>query len=486
MAIRSRFRLLLAMLPVLAVLACTPDNPTASNPPPTANAGPDMSANVGEVVHLDGSASRDPDNDNLAFSWSFVSKPTGSSASFSGVTSASATFAPDVGGQYTVRLTVSDGNASATDDCVVTVNAPPKANAGPDQKVGVGNPVTLDGSGSSDADGDSLTYSWSFVSKPAGSSASLSGATSVSATFTPDVLGQYTVRLTVSDGKTSATDDSAVTVEDRCLGPYPTIAFGQTVAGTLEVNDCLRYGRLRDPFTMAVPGTGAFQATLTAVGFDPFIVAENHGRQTGGRSSTEGSVTAQHVFPAGSYTISAVALGLVSSGTRFAGSYTLSVASVAIPQEGCMSDAFVDFGSLASGRISSDDCLDDYAADAATVTRWYDGYVILLHAGETVTVTLTGDFQDRLSYWTSDGWVRAVNGVVPGVPVTMTVTQPASGAGFHYFYVLAHGDKGTGNYTMSFSGTPIPAPEAVDGTGDRRPPLLLAADPPRRGGGRIR
>lgn len=148
-----------------------------------------------------------------------------------------------------------------------------------------------------------------------------------------------------------------------------------------------------------------------------------------------------------------------------------------------MSDAFVDFGSLASGRISSDDCLDDYAADAATVTRWYDGYEILLHAGETVTVTLTGDFQDRLSYWKADGtwtWVRAVDGVVPGVPVTMTVTQPTSGAGWHAFYVLALGDKGTGNYTMSFSGTPSPAAVSVAGPSDGRPSLPLAADRPRR------
>ena len=305
MAIRSFFRLLFAVLPVLAVLACDPGDPTATNTPPTPSAGPDMSANVGEVVHLDGSASRDPDNDNLTFSWSFVSKPTGSSASVSGVTSVSTTFTPDVGGQYTVRLTVSDGNASATDYCVVTVNAPPKPNAGPDQKVGVGNPVTLDGSGSSDADGDPLTYSWSFVSKPAGSSASLSGATSVSATFTADVVGQYAVRLTVSDGKTSATDDSAVTVEDRCLAPYPTIALGQTVAGTLEINDCLQNGSLSDLYTMAVPGTGAFRTTLTAVGFDPYVRAENHGRPTAGRTSTTGSVAAEHVYPAGSYTIAA-------------------------------------------------------------------------------------------------------------------------------------------------------------------------------------
>ncbi len=44
----------------------------------------------------------------------------------------------------------------------------PVADAGPDQSVTTGATVTLDGSGSTDADGDSLTYSWSLTSVPTG------------------------------------------------------------------------------------------------------------------------------------------------------------------------------------------------------------------------------------------------------------------------------------------------------------------------------
>ncbi|HEU0022273.1 MAG TPA: DUF5060 domain-containing protein, partial [Dehalococcoidia bacterium] len=51
----------------------------------------------------------------------------------------------------------------------------PVANAGPDQSLAVGATVTLDGSGSSDADGDPLTFLWTLTTVPAGSAASLTG-----------------------------------------------------------------------------------------------------------------------------------------------------------------------------------------------------------------------------------------------------------------------------------------------------------------------
>src|ERR1022692_4504395 len=58
------------------------------------------------------------------------------------------------------------------------------ANAGTDQNVTTGTLVTLDGSASNDTDGDTLTYKWGLMSKPANSRVWLTGNTTVSPTFT--------------------------------------------------------------------------------------------------------------------------------------------------------------------------------------------------------------------------------------------------------------------------------------------------------------
>lgn len=84
-------------------------------------------------------------------------------------------------------------------------NFTPAASAGATQTVAAGALVHLDGSGSFDADYDTLNYSWLITSKPGGSSATLSSAFIVNPTFTADIAGTYTIQLIVDDGIVSST-----------------------------------------------------------------------------------------------------------------------------------------------------------------------------------------------------------------------------------------------------------------------------------------
>lgn len=176
-----------------------------ANSAPVANAGPTQNEIVGHIVTLDGSLSGDADNDLLTYKWTITTKPVGSFSSLSNSSVVNPSFKADVVGNYVFNLVTNDG----TDDSAVSsviiiineVNSIPIANAGKNQNVVSGTVVTLDGSKSSDADGDLITYSWSFTSKPFGSNAALSDFTVVNPTFTPDVVGAYVLNLVVKDGK---------------------------------------------------------------------------------------------------------------------------------------------------------------------------------------------------------------------------------------------------------------------------------------------
>jgi len=91
-------------------------------------------------------------------------------------------------------------------------NSIPIANGGTDQHVRSGQPLTLDGSKSIDADNDALSYLWSFISKPAGSNAVLSDYKAIKPVFTPDMDGDYIIRLIVNDGKADSSQ-SVITVK---------------------------------------------------------------------------------------------------------------------------------------------------------------------------------------------------------------------------------------------------------------------------------
>ena len=212
MQVRKPMCLAWLLLVALFVTACSSsDTPPATTAPmpappsgaPVANAGPDK-GNIAPTtpIILDGSRSTSPTGAPLTYTWTFSSIPVGSAAGLAGANSVTPTFTVDRAGDYIVQLIVNDGTVNSAPDSVTisTNNVPPIANAGLDQGgKAPGSSITLDGSASTDPNGNLLTYSWTLT-KPIGSTAVLSDATNVMPTFFVDRGGNYTAQLVVNDG----------------------------------------------------------------------------------------------------------------------------------------------------------------------------------------------------------------------------------------------------------------------------------------------
>ncbi len=180
---------------------------------PFANPGPNQTVQVFSTVTLNGGGSTNPTGiGSLTYSWAIQSGPTGSTARLSSANNVMATFVPDLLGTYVVALTVNNGSQTDTNTVTIsTTDAPPTANAGANQTVAVGSHVILDGTKSSDVNGQPLSYFWSLVSIPNGSAAFLSGARSSAPSFTADKAGSYILGLVVDDG-TLTSSQSTVTI----------------------------------------------------------------------------------------------------------------------------------------------------------------------------------------------------------------------------------------------------------------------------------
>ena len=208
---------------------------TPGNTAPVANAGPDQTVQLGATVTLNGSGSSDVDGTPLTYQWTVMTVPAGSAARLSSLSTVMPTFVADRAGDYVVRLVVNDSTVTSAPDTVTITtaggNSSPVANAGADQSAQVGATVSLNGSSSTDADGNQLTYDWSFISKPAGSSAALSNPTATTPSLVADQAGQYVLQLIVNDGTMNSTPDAVtIVVAMGNTAPVANAGQDQTVA----------------------------------------------------------------------------------------------------------------------------------------------------------------------------------------------------------------------------------------------------------------
>ncbi|MBN1575077.1 MAG: tandem-95 repeat protein, partial [Chitinispirillaceae bacterium] len=190
---------------VIITISPVNDRPTArASASPTSGSAP-------LTVAFDGSGSTDPDYDALTYAWTF--------GDGGGSTAAKISHSYTTAGSYTAKLKVSDGKGGS-DSTTLTISV--AANRAPTAKATVtpasGNApltVTFNGSGSTDPDGDALTYTWHFDD---GSNDTVRAT--VSHTYT--TAGTYDAKLTVSDGK-GGSDDTTVAISVAAQNEAPTI-----------------------------------------------------------------------------------------------------------------------------------------------------------------------------------------------------------------------------------------------------------------------
>ncbi len=233
-----------------------------TNPDPVAIAPADQNVLIGTTVILDGSASLPPtggDAAALIYEWTLVEKPAASNSALVGANTAKASLYPNAVGTYTATLVVRYAD-KVTEPLTVTItasnaNTRPVANAGGPYTIERGKPLKLDGSASSDADGDRLSYRWYLFSPNETSGAgtastwtrngsalrvedALVGFDTATPTLTPDVVGSWSAYLVVYDGTSISNFSTASITVTKPAGAVntPPVAstFGTARVGFLE------------------------------------------------------------------------------------------------------------------------------------------------------------------------------------------------------------------------------------------------------------
>jgi PKD repeat protein len=439
-------------LVVLGVIGCSSGTSSSTAPtsqPPVANAGGPYTGTAGVAVSLSGSGSNDPQNQALTYAWNFGDSTSGTGGNPSHIYSTA--------GTYTVSLTVTDtSNLRATATAKATISAasrPPVANAGGPYTGTAGAAVSLSGTGSTDPQGQTLTYAWNFGDSTTG--------TGVSPSHAYSTAGTYTVSLTVTDtSNLSATATSKATIS----GPPQIQSIAVTPANTsISAEMTLQYtatATFSDGSTQNVSDSATWESSNASIATISNV------------SGTQGLVSSA---AAGKSTISAALEGTtgstgltVTAAPTTTGSWSGGLNS----NSGNMSfftANLIQLGTNLSGQIavSGNTAFDPTTSFPVTGTVSSTGQVELSGTQTTSTLTFSGSTSVDLTTATgSYGMTNSSGSVLE--QGNATALHPPAVAGSTYAGTFVGGDNGTTTFALDFAPatTTIGSVTNVTGTGN--------------------
>ena len=281
------------------------------NKAPLVSAGPNQTIQLPlNAVTLNGSVTDDglPVGAVLSRQWSKVGGP--GTVTFTSPTQAITQATFDSPGNYTLQLTASDTEFSASAQVTITVLAAVTPNQSPAISVSAdnvnltlpANTVNLTGTITDDGQpaGSTVTAQWSQVSGPAPATFSSPNTASTKATFS--IAGSYVLKLTASDSQLSNSVSIPITVNPPAPNQAPSVTVIASQGSiTLPANTLSLTGKITDdglpvggklsfqwsevsgpaPVTFSNPAGGSTQAAFTFAGTYVLKLAVSDSELTG-------------------------------------------------------------------------------------------------------------------------------------------------------------------------------------------------------------
>jgi len=314
----------------LGASALTVINVVDGNRPPTLSAPASIATSEGSLVSFTVVAT-DLDGEHVTLG--IQNRPVGATFVDAGNNTGAFTWTPSFSqsGAYTVTLTGTDAHGAAATPVQVAItvdnlNRAPTASAGGPYGGIVAVPLTFNGTGSSDPDGDPLAYTWTFGDGALGSG--------VTPTHSYSAGGTFVVTLSVSDGFNSAAATTIATIQDV----FPARAFTTGGNGTIRLGSgkatwCTQI----EPVLASYLNTAVIPTTISMSFGAGRIYAEAGKVSIGGDKDGNGVDELTACFsktdlrtlftglPRGTNTVTVILEGALTTGGTFRGNLTVDV-----------------------------------------------------------------------------------------------------------------------------------------------------------------